>query len=110
MRELRYNMVEWIALPNGMGVVYRTQQTDYERMADRIFVDLWGDEIARRNPVLDAFRDALVTCAMSICHETGDEESFVRFCADTIRDFLHSEAIDEDVRQQEEMYAAQDAP
>lgn len=47
---------------------------------------VWGAETACASDAV--FRDALVKVAIDICHETGDEPSFITFCARVIREFL----------------------
>ena len=55
---------------------------------DRIYLKLWENPSYLPDPVSDAFREAVVKTALEICHETGDEDSYVKFCADTIIEWM----------------------
>lgn len=44
-----------------------------------------------RDAVDLAFREALTKCATEICHETGDIDTWVEFCAETISAWLLTE-------------------
>lgn len=55
---------------------------------DKIYLSLWDNPGYLPDPVADSFRDAVVETAMQICHECGTEEATVRFCAETIEDWM----------------------
>jgi len=62
--------------------------TRESRIRDRIYLSLWRNPGYLPDPVADAFRCSVVQVAMDICHETGDEDSYVAFCAKTIADWM----------------------
>lgn len=57
-------------------------------MADRIYLSLWENQGYLPDPVQHAFREAMVLTAMQICHECGTEEDTVKFCAETIAEWM----------------------
>lgn len=61
-----------------------TQQTEEDLIHDKIYLSLWENPMYLPDPVSDAFRNSIIKTAMEICHETGDESTYVDFCVDTI--------------------------
>jgi len=64
---------------------------------DKICLALWDNYGYLPDPVTHAFREAVVETAIQICHETGDEESYIKFCVETIRDWMNNDMPKNDV-------------
>lgn len=66
-----------------------------KQMSEIIYVKVWGitpqDDQKKNGCVYRAFREELVKCAMQICHETGSEDTWIIFCAETVKDYLKVE-------------------
>ena len=58
---------------------------------DDIYVELWGGLREAPNAVVQAFREAVVKTAGDICHECGEYNATVRFCADTIAEWMRDD-------------------
>jgi hypothetical protein len=65
-----------------------TKITTDDVIFDKIYLKLWDNFGYLPDPVKDSFRSSIIENAMEICHETGDEESFIDFCVKTIKEWL----------------------
>lgn len=73
---------------------------------NRIYCSMWENPGYLPDPVADAFRDAVVETAMQICHECGTEEATVRFCAETIEDWMKCDQPKEKLAQRKTLFEA----
>ena len=62
-----------------------------ETIEDDIYVELWGGLREAPNTVVQAFREAVVSTACTICHECGEYNATVRFCADTVAEWMRDD-------------------
>jgi len=69
-------------------ILVETNINDQKRYEDDIYLTLWKNPGYLPDPVIDAFRTAVIKTAIEICHECGTHENSVKFCAETIADWM----------------------
>ena len=69
---------------------YSQHHDEYAKYVEDIYLSLWGNS-GRPNlpdPINDAFRKAVITTAIEICHECGTHDASVKFCAEAIAEWM----------------------
>ena len=70
-------------------VMSRTSVDDPDRQfINNIYSALWENPGYLPDPVREAFRDAMIKCAIEICHECGTEKASAQFCVETITNWM----------------------
>lgn len=64
-----------------------------KEIEEAIIQRVWGHK-GPKNATDQAFRENVARFAMEVCHETGEENSFINFCADTLTDIIQFNAFE----------------